>query len=60
MRNSEEIKKDIHTLNPAFTDEFLDLLYEYLFNRRQEWMWDNFKENGKKIEETCCSVINSR
>lgn len=33
MDNSETIKKNIRTINPIFTDELLNLLYEYLFLR---------------------------
>lgn len=29
MKNIDEIKKEIHTANPIFTDEVMDLLYEY-------------------------------
>lgn len=33
MRTSEEIKKEIHTINPDITDALLDLLYEYMFTK---------------------------
>lgn len=40
MRTSEEIKKEIHTINPDITDELLDLLYEYVSTRQHENMLD--------------------
>ena len=38
MRTSEEIKKEIHTINPDITDALLDLLYEYVSIRQHENM----------------------
>lgn len=40
MKTSEEIKKEIHTINPDITDELLDLLYEYVSIRQHENMLD--------------------
>lgn len=40
MRTLEEIKKEIHTINPDITDELLDLLYEYVSIRQHENMLD--------------------
>lgn len=33
MKTINEIKKEIRTINPMFSDELLDLLYEYIFTR---------------------------
>lgn len=33
MKTLEEIKKEIHTINPDITDALLDLLYEYMFTK---------------------------
>lgn len=40
MRTLEEIKKEIHTINPDITDELLDLLYEYVSIRQYENILD--------------------
>ena len=31
MKTLNEIRERIRTINPTFTDELLDLLYEYMF-----------------------------
>lgn len=40
MNTLEEIKKEIHTINPDITDTLLDLLYEYVSIRQHENMLD--------------------
>ena len=40
MKTLEEIKKEIRTINPEFTDKLLDLLYEYMFVKYS----NNYKE----------------
>lgn len=44
MKTLEEIKKEIHTINPDITDELLDLLYEYV-SIRQEYVSIRQHEN---------------
>lgn len=49
MKNIDEIKKKIHTANPIFTDEVLDLLYEY-FNA-VESSKNNYSEMMNKMQK---------
>lgn len=63
MDNSETIKKNIRTINPIFTDELLNLLYEYLFLRHSSECLislQDIKEDislKNKISEVTLSVI---
>lgn len=55
MRTSEEIKKEIHTINPDITDELLDLLYEYVNIKQHENMLDflnNYSSCQKEIKKS--------
>ena len=38
MKNSNDIKKDIHIINPSINDKLLDLLYEYVMLRYSEYL----------------------
>lgn len=54
MRTLEEIKKEIHTINPDITDELLDLLYEYVSIRQHENMLDfvnNYSSYQKELKK---------
>lgn len=63
MDNSETIKKKIRTINPIFTDELLNLLYEYLFLRHSSeclTSLQDIKEDislKNKISEVTLSAI---
>lgn len=50
MNNIEQIKEHIRTINPIFTDELLDLLYEY-FKMRQNQSYDNYVQALKEDKE---------
>lgn len=45
MKNIEEIKKEIQTINPYITDEVLDLLFEYVEQRLR----NELKSTNRKI-----------
>lgn len=54
MKTLEEIKKEIHTINPDITDALLDLLYEYVSIRQHENMLDflnNYSSCQKEIKK---------
>lgn len=54
MKTLEEIKKEIHTINPDITDELLDLLYEYVSIRQHENMLDfvnNYSSCQKELKK---------
>ena len=38
MKNLNDIKKDIHIINPSINDKLLDLLYEYVMLRYGEYL----------------------
>jgi hypothetical protein len=38
MKNLNDIKKDIHIINPSINDKLLDLLYEYVMFRYGEYI----------------------
>lgn len=38
MKNLNDIKKDIHIINPSINDKLLDLLYEYVMLRYSEYL----------------------
>lgn len=38
MRTLDEIKEDIHTINPDINEKTLDLLYEYIILRYGEFL----------------------
>ena len=63
MDNLETIKKDIRTINPIFTDELLNLLYEYLFLRHLDERSKSLKSIKEditlrnKIKEVTISTI---
>ena len=65
MKTLEEIKKEIHTINPDITDALLDLLYEYVSIRQHENMLDFFnnynlyRKEFKKIVYDSLSHNNS-
>lgn len=65
MRTSEEIKKEIHTINPDITDALLNLLYEYVSIRQHENMLDFlnnynlYRKEFKKIVYDSLSHNNS-
>lgn len=50
----EQIKENIRTLNPIFTDELLDLLYEYYNVRKVNEISTCLKD--KKIQKTINDV----
>lgn len=33
MKTLDEIREEIHTINPEFSNELLDLLYEYIMTK---------------------------
>lgn len=43
MNNLNDIKKDIHTINPDFSDKLIDLLYEYITQRFSNQFKSNIK-----------------
>lgn len=51
----EQIKENIRTINPNFTDELLDLLYEYIITRYTQ----TFKETGdlKEFFNKLCNPL---
>lgn len=51
MKTLEEIKKEIRTINPAFTDELLDLLYEYVFAKHYKDIVDSLSKNKDMIDK---------
>ena len=54
MKTLEEIKKEIHTINPDITDALLDLLYEYVSIRQHENMLDfvnNYSSCQKELKK---------
>lgn len=51
----EQIKKDIHTINPMISDTILDLLYEYLSCRLSYDIQISMMRNGLKGEHLVSS-----
>lgn len=54
MKNLDNIKKSIQEINPDFSDELLDLLYEYFFERNLNEAlsyYDNLKLEPDKCLE---------
>ena len=41
----EQIKENIRTINPNFTDELLDLLYEYICTRQISGLYNSLKDD---------------
>ena len=50
-KNIDEIKNEIHKINPQITDELLDLLYEYIATRfKNEHSYDKMLDKLKNDE----------
>lgn len=43
--NMNNITEKIHTINPAFSEELLDLLYEYIFTKYSNNLQKNTDSN---------------
>lgn len=65
MKKIDIIKNKIQTINPSVTDELLDLLYEYMIEKRhekdQECMHNEeaFKSAQKALKEFQMMSLNS-
>lgn len=64
-KRTEIIKNKIQAINPSVTDELLDLLYEYMIEKRyekeQEWMHNEeaFKSAQRALKEFQMMSLNS-
>lgn len=56
-KNIDEIKKNIHTINPQITDEVLDLLYEYIVTRKSNEDFQSIQAAQLDIKGIIKSII---